>query len=548
MRAAIITALLIFFSAQEFYAAPGAETRRFALIVAANNGGPDREILRYAHSDAASITKTLTMIGGMNKSDCTVLYDPDSRILKNTINSLSRSISQAKRGARKTEFIFYYSGHSDEEGLMLGREKIPYAGLRKDIFALPADVRIVILDSCSSGAFTQLKGGKHRPAFMTDRAFDMKGNAVMTSSSRSEYSQESERIRGSFFTHYLITGLRGAADVNQDNRITLNEAYQYAFNNTLRHTENTAGGPQHPNYNIQMSGTGDVILTDISRSSGSLVMTDEMSGRVALYSSGSTVAAEVYKPYGREMRLALPAGKYTASYERDGRAYESAFEVTEGEPVSMSEASFAASSSEMTALRGGKKEQNQKPENKTGRGETLLDTENLWISGYGGIETAAVFNGSAFRLLSGGRGGVLLNNWTIGGRGCGLVYPTRRSGLSGIDYTGELPDVIIGYGGLMTEYNFYPESMYSPSLGLTIGAGSISFMKMQSEDRDDNDDMHNAFFAFEPEVRFLVKVTRFFRVSAGFSYLFVSGMKNEEISSREISGPGISLNMSFGWF
>jgi len=79
----------------------------------------------------------------------------------------------------------------------------------------------------------------------------MKGDAFMTSSSANEASQESDAIRGSFFTYYLVSGLRGAADMIHDGRITLNEAYQYAYNETLSRTEKTMGGTQHPNYDIR---------------------------------------------------------------------------------------------------------------------------------------------------------------------------------------------------------------------------------------------------------------------------------------------------------
>ncbi|MGD8538948.1 MAG: hypothetical protein PVI66_09540 [Candidatus Aminicenantes bacterium] len=51
--------------------------------------------------------------------------------------------------------------------------------------------------------------------------------------------------------------------MTQDGRVTLNEAYHFAFNETLAQTEKSLSGPQHPYYNIQMAGTGDVVMTDI---------------------------------------------------------------------------------------------------------------------------------------------------------------------------------------------------------------------------------------------------------------------------------------------
>ena len=38
--------------------------------------------------------------------------------------------------------------------------------------------------------------------------------------------------------------------------------YRYAFDETLARTENTQAGPQHPSYDIQLTGAGDLVLTD----------------------------------------------------------------------------------------------------------------------------------------------------------------------------------------------------------------------------------------------------------------------------------------------
>jgi len=70
---------------------------------------------------------------------------------------------------------------------------------------------------------------------------------VLTSSAADELALESREIRGSFFTHHLVSGLRGTADASGDGRITLSEAYQYAFDHTLTATAST-GIRQHPGY------------------------------------------------------------------------------------------------------------------------------------------------------------------------------------------------------------------------------------------------------------------------------------------------------------
>jgi len=203
--------------------------KRFAMAVGANSGGKDRVLLQYAISDAQAILNVLEELGGVDEDDILLLEEPDVRTFYTELGKLQSKIEESKADFGRVEFIFYYSGHSDDKFILLGEEKISYENLRDTINGIDAHVRIAILDSCASGAFTRIKGGKKRLPFLMDSAYDMRGFAVMTSSSANEASQESDLIRSSFFTHYLISGMRGAADMSQDGRITMNEAYQFAL-------------------------------------------------------------------------------------------------------------------------------------------------------------------------------------------------------------------------------------------------------------------------------------------------------------------------------
>jgi hypothetical protein len=123
-------------------------------------------------------------------------------------------------------------------------------------------------------------------------------------------SQESEHIKGSFFTHALISGLRGAADQNRDGRITLSEAYQFSFNQTLNQTQKTAWGPQHPNYKIQLSGTGDVVLTNLAAGNAWLRLSANLEGNVYIHDQANRLLAEFPKIPGQTLDVTLDAGEY----------------------------------------------------------------------------------------------------------------------------------------------------------------------------------------------------------------------------------------------
>ena len=296
--------------------APPAQTRRFVLAVGANEGGQERALLRYAFSDAGAFARVMRELGGVLGDDGVLLEQPDRALLATTFAALGDRMRKARDRQERVEFLFYYSGHSDEIGLRLREDLIPYKEVRGWIDGLPADVRIGVLDSCASGNMTRLKGGKRRPPFLVDASSAVRGHAFLTSSSESEAAQESDRIRASFFTHYLVSGLRGAADVSGDGQVTLSEAYRFAFDETLARTEATSGGAQHPAYDIRLAGTGDVVMTDLRETSATLAIDPAIEGRVFIRDSEGRLAAELYKPTGRAIELGLSPGKYAIRVER----------------------------------------------------------------------------------------------------------------------------------------------------------------------------------------------------------------------------------------
>jgi hypothetical protein len=252
-------------------------------------------------------------------------------------------LRQAETPGVRRELLVYYSGHSDEEGLLLGADRVSYDELRARIKAAPADLRVAILDSCASGAFTRKKGGVRRPPFLVDASADMRGHAFLTSSAANEVAQESDRIAASFFTHYLVSGLRGAADVNQDHRVTLQEAYQFASAETLARTERTRGGPQHAAYEFDLSGTGDMVVTDVRTTQASLVLASDVAGRVTVREAGGggLLVAELRKTAGSTIELGVEAGSYVVAMDAGGgTVFEAMATLASGERADLSKLSF----------------------------------------------------------------------------------------------------------------------------------------------------------------------------------------------------------------
>jgi len=314
IRPALFLCFLLFLPTQ-VYADHGG-LQRLALLVGANNGGPARTRLLHAHSDAHAFGKVLRDLGGVEEDRQILLTQPSVATVRHHFAELGRRLGAINATGARAEFLFYYSGHSDERSLLLDDERLDYSTLRELLEKQPATVRIAILDSCASGALTRLKGGQWQLPFMVDASTSVQGHAFLTSASAEESAQESDRLGGSIFTHYLLSGLRGAADTSKDSRITLGEAYTYAFNETLTRTQVTQAGPQHPHYEMQLSGSGDVVLTDLRGISAALVLPEALGGRLYIEDANGALVAEINKPIGRAMKIGLGPGRYRLTLER----------------------------------------------------------------------------------------------------------------------------------------------------------------------------------------------------------------------------------------
>ena len=350
----VLAGLFIISALSGIFAADGAATRRFGLFIGSNNGGRGRVTLRYAISDARSVSRIFSGMGGIMDEDCILLVEPSIQDINRRLDALGRLSAQARSNSQRTELVFYYSGHSDENGILLNRESYGYRELRDRISSVQADMRIVILDSCSSGAITRAKGGVKTQPFLFDSSVSAEGYAYLTSSSADEASQESDSIESSYFTHSLLAGLRGAADSVGDGRVTLNELYRFAYTETLAKTETSLYGVQHPSYDIQISGSGDVVLTDIKEISASLVFSENLSGRISIRDASDFLVAELTKMAGKPIELGLEPGLYRVTLQQGDNYYRTELRVGENRRTVLAMGNFTLiAAAEGSRRRGG---------------------------------------------------------------------------------------------------------------------------------------------------------------------------------------------------
>lgn len=248
---------------------PRAEIHRFALIVG-SNATLDEALtpLRFADDDAAKMAELLLEVGV--DVELVTALDRESQALhpdlvRGAIRPTKKGLNKAwKRllermksvpDAHEVELLIYYSGHGDvgADGrgyLTLQGDKLTRDHLFGTILSQSvADYNHVLIDACRSEQFVLTRGKTWRPDREPKDATDsvrsyldknhlggFPNTGVIIAHSADQQTHEWERYRGGIFTHELLSGLRGGADLNGDGNIEYSElgAFVAAANSGVR--------------------------------------------------------------------------------------------------------------------------------------------------------------------------------------------------------------------------------------------------------------------------------------------------------------------------
>lgn len=229
--------------------------------------------LKYAVNDARGFASYLTEQVGVPPEQVFLLTDAEAR--KSQIESLLGT--HLKRAAAADDsVIIFYAGHGAVETDPLnpdgdGFEKylLPHDARLDDLYASAIsmnDIRtifqrirakrlIFIADTCYSGSAggRTLLTAKTR-ANLSDRFMERisqgKGRVIISSSSANEISKEDDRLGHGIFSYYLLQGLRGKADQDDDGIITVDELFAFL----TRTVPEASGQDQHPVKKGEMEG------------------------------------------------------------------------------------------------------------------------------------------------------------------------------------------------------------------------------------------------------------------------------------------------------
>ena len=237
-----------------FVARPGVKIpaggRKYALIIGISRykntiqGIPN---LEYADVDARSVYQFLQQpaAGGFASEDMLMLTNEQATITK-IRETLTSFIAKA---SENDLLLIFFAGHGapdpsapqnlyviahDTSLADMPGTALPMPDLRRYIQQNIRSKRVVLLlDTCHSAGLstegTRDLGNNLANLYLEKLLYQEEGRAIITSSDVNEPSRESQKWGNGHgvFTYYLLEGLKGSADTNQDRLVSVGELFRY---------------------------------------------------------------------------------------------------------------------------------------------------------------------------------------------------------------------------------------------------------------------------------------------------------------------------------
>ncbi len=214
--------------------------------------------LRFTDDDAYRMYAFLKSPegGALPDDNIRILIDEDAT-KKQILSTLENVFTKA---GSNDLVMLYFSGHglpgsflpSDFDGF---DNRIYHDEIRDILDRSPAKYKVCIADACHSGGLLAMKGADANNALLKyyeALAQSSPGSALILSSKSSETSLESSGLRQGVFSHFLIKGLKGEADRNNDNIVSVQELFDFTYHNVRSYTGSRQSPVIKGNFDKQM--------------------------------------------------------------------------------------------------------------------------------------------------------------------------------------------------------------------------------------------------------------------------------------------------------
>jgi len=211
----------------------------------AGPGGPD---LQWTDDDAYDM-KNVLVSGGWDQNDITLFIDEQGTetAIKSKLNSIASGTTSSSLS------LFFFSGHGTQTGsgeALCTYDSYFYDTEVNDILDNFNGRVVCIFDVCHAGGMGP-DGGKGNESNFNATLFTQEfletlgaGNenrVILMACAADEYSYEDPDLENGVFTYFIVEGLEGPADENNDDIITAEETFDYAEPRTVNYKPS-----QHP--------------------------------------------------------------------------------------------------------------------------------------------------------------------------------------------------------------------------------------------------------------------------------------------------------------
>ena len=228
---------------------------RYALVIGINDYD-DRRIpdLTTCQSDAKAVYSLLTnpQKGGISSKNAYLLLGK-----KATTRNIKKYLGKLRQIPSKSTVFIYFSGHGakeaedaywvtqDSEIDSLISSGVANSEIERLFSKIPSDRVVVMLDCCYAAA--TVKGQKDARSDFSEvlKKFTGKGRAYLMAAGSGQEAIEAEDLKQSVFTHYLVEGMKGKADKDNDGVVVLTELTSY-IDSKVADEARIRGGIQRP--------------------------------------------------------------------------------------------------------------------------------------------------------------------------------------------------------------------------------------------------------------------------------------------------------------
>ena len=188
----------------------------YAVLVGVSKYQKQADNLAYCHRDAIEM---YALLKDHTPSDRMILLTDEQAKYDNIVYHTKKLFQQAQQDDM---VIFFFSGHGNSNFFKTYDKNLNFSTLQSIFKQTTANRKLIFANACFSGAL-------RRPASPTTTTNINPGkNVLLFLSSRSnQQSFEESVLRNGIFTYFLIAGLKGEADANNDGIITARELFDF---------------------------------------------------------------------------------------------------------------------------------------------------------------------------------------------------------------------------------------------------------------------------------------------------------------------------------